>query len=219
MEIKLINLYDVYKKVADRHREQEKKGVSEETLEKSFLMKKAAKEILEKPTLKRVKEFSKLEDIWWRSPEVSEHSKFISLEFEDVIRSKCFYIEEPTFNRAQTGWSAEEGLVYCISSTSKSGQVKIGATTMDLRKRLKKLKNRYKYSELNIEFAYRTNKVSNLEKLVHKELSPFLVSGRTKGDSVEWYFVTPAKANLTLRKIANLENLHIEKIKLLDKII
>lgn len=215
----MLNLYDIYKKVADRHRRQERNGVTESTLQKSLMMKTAAKAILEKPTLKRVKEFEKAETLWWSCSDVPEYSKFISIDFEDAIRSKNFINTPPAINRAHNGWVAEEGVVYCISSPSRNGQVKIGATTMDLCQRLRKLKNRYKYSTINIEFAYKTNQVSILEGNAQDYLREFLVSGKTKQDSVEWFYVTPKKANLAIKKVANLNNISIEKLKIDKKII
>lgn len=211
----MTNLYDLYKKVSDRHRRiSEKVNVSEETLRLTEAMKSAAKSIIDKPTLKNVQSFRKAEWKWYKySPEVRVKTEFHADTFESVIRSKEYYIHKPYFSQSAFGWAKKDGTVYCLTSTSRPNQVKIGACSeMPLHDRLKKLKGRYHKDDiLTLEFAYDTNETSNLERALQNSLVHVTI--KTKGTSSEWYFATPNKAKKELLRIAKEHGYEVKKIR------
>ncbi len=99
-----INLYDIYKKVKSRNRNGENKSAN--TARKCELMIEYARLILDKPTLKNVKEFKRFENDWLGCDDVSSNAKQMANQFEDAIRSKNFYVKRPFFNRPHFGWNA-----------------------------------------------------------------------------------------------------------------
>ncbi len=209
-----INLYDIYKKVKSRERSCSNK--SGDTIFKCYLMIESARSILDKPTLKNVKAFKRLESDWSRCYDVSSNSIPMATQFEDAIRSTSFYVERPHFNRHHLGWNEGEGAIYCIGSPSKPSQVKIGATTMELYVRLRKMKTRYGYPSIKIYFAVETDHLSDFEDALHKAFSDNRVSGRVKEDSLEWFWTTPEEAFSAAKKIAKSNGFSFKKIKLID---
>lgn len=206
-----INLYDIYKKVKSRKRSCSNK--SGDTIFKCHLMIESARSILDKPTLKNVKAFEKLESDWYLCFDVSANAKSMADQFKEAIRSKNFYVERPVFNRPHLGWNPGEGILYCISAPSKPDQVKIGAVAaMDLYTRLKKFKNRYGYMAIKIHFAVETDDVGVLERAIENSFPR--VSGKVEDDSLEWFWATPEAAFSAAKKIAKSNGFSFKKIKL-----
>ena len=80
-----------------------------------------------------------------------------------------------------------EGWIYLAVSDDKSGQVKIGATTMPIWKREYSYNYRYGYS-IDILWKRRVSMPFTLETDLKEIFRSSLVSGLTDGDSNEWYF-------------------------------
>lgn len=210
----MINLYDIYKKVSDRHRRLEANAnISEGTLLLSEIMKETARAIIDKPTLKNVKMFRSAEMKWYKSPEIRVNTDLHAHTFESVIRSKKFTIKKPVFNQSKFDWDAKDGIVYCLTCSSKPDQVKIGGCSkMTLHERLLKLKNRYHKDDILIlEFAYKTNETAKLESEIQSELVQ--VSGRTKKSSKEWYLTTPSRAKKLLLSLSKENGFIVTKIR------
>lgn len=81
-----------------------------------------------------------------------------------------------------------EGYIYLFSSSSKPGQVKIGATYSDPFARSRRYASKFGYS-VSVEcYALVTNPFQAESHLANLFIN-FRVSGNTWGDSNEWYFI------------------------------
>jgi hypothetical protein len=183
--MKPVNLYDIYKQVKQRARTLK----SIETQCRAEVMINAAKLITTTPTLMQVAAFRKYEDQWLNSHDVSTAAKSMANKFEAAIISNNFVIERWPGNRRGTIIdSPDYGQIYCAKDGSKPGQLKIGVTTMKLSARLQKMQTRYGYENIQPLFVINVSKPYDIENYVQSKLRSVLVSGCTKGDSVEWYF-------------------------------
>lgn len=182
--MKPINLYDIYRKVSKRARIPKSAG----TQRLAEAMRLAADRIMDKPTLMMANEFREAEKKWHLCPDVSIKGTLLADQFEAAIRSKYFVSERSWFD--PRGRKQQDGLVYCVNSASKPGQLKIGFTTMKLKTRLQKMATRHGIREPRPLFAIGVSCPSEIEALAKKNLRESLVAGRTKGDSVEWYRTT-----------------------------
>ena len=183
--MKPVNLYDIYKQVKQRARTLK----SIETQRRAEVMIANAKLITETPTLKQVAAFRKTEDHWRCSYDVSANAKSMADQFETAIRSKYYVVTVWPGNRYTTIINPPaSGLIYCASEVTKPGQLKIGVTTMKLSSRLQKMQTRYGYKNIQPVFAIKASMPYDIENAVQNMLRSLLVSGCTKGDSVEWYY-------------------------------
>ena len=184
-----INLYDIYRKVYFRYHKAKEKSIYTQIFANS--MHDAAKAILEKPTIKSVKGFEKIESIYLICPGVRSGTKAIAFEFYAAIRSKNFYVKEHVpLNTHRNGKIVTKGWIYFFKSSDKPGQVKIGYTTQDVYLRMAQIRNREQLSDLGMHFYVSTNKTSELEDAIHSALKTDQVSGRVeKNKSKEWFYI------------------------------
>jgi hypothetical protein len=183
-----INLYDIYRKVYFRCHKAAKKSVYTQIFANS--MHDAAKAILEKPTIKSVKDFEKIESIYLICPGVRSGSTPIAFEFYAALRSKNYYVVGPHLNTHRNGKIVTNGWIYFLKSADKPGQVKIGFTTQDVYLRMAQIRNREQLSDLVMHFYVSTNKTSELEDAIHSALKTAQVSGRVeKNKSKEWFYI------------------------------
>lgn len=181
------NLYDIYKKVYIRNRDSINKSSLTQLYAESMAI--AAKGILEKITLKSVKNFEVIEKGYLSCVDVKATHP-IANDFYLAIRSKDFYVENPPINTFRTGRIATDGIVYFLKSSDKPRQLKIGYTTQDIYLRMNQIRNRHKLTDIDVHFYISTNKASELEGALHDSLKLARVSGRVeKNDSTEWFFI------------------------------
>jgi len=188
------NLYLIYRNVKQRVRPG-RSPKSTETQHKAAAMVEAAENLVLPgaiPTLKLVSKFRKAEDAWRNSYDVSASTKSLADQFEDAIRSGNYVIERPYVSifTDEGGYNPQSGLVYCAQSESKPGQLKIGVTTMKLKDRLQKMSTRYGIEEVRPLFTISVSSPAEIEMYAKAKLRDLLVTGCTKGDSVEWYYVS-----------------------------
>lgn len=90
-------------------------------------------------------------------------------------------------------WNSEDskGLIYILTSKSKQGLCKLGATTLSMQKRIHSYQSRYGYS---VEEYYSKEITSPLqfESILSKKMKEYRVSGNTNGESNEWYSCKPS---------------------------
>jgi len=84
------------------------------------------------------------------------------------------------------------GVIYLLSSPQKRGRLKLGATTLPIEKRIALFESKYGY-QVKLVAAKTVKNVFLLENMVSKNLDVYRISGRTEGDSNEWYAVSYAK--------------------------
>lgn len=100
------------------------------------------------------------------------------------------FVRKPTISILSAGFNPSSGLVYCATSASKSGQLKIGVTTMKLKTRLRKIAPRYGIAEVRPLFTISVDYPAEIEHHAQVKLRGCRVTGKTKNDSVEWYRTT-----------------------------
>jgi len=190
-----VNLYETYRKVKQRERNKKSTQLQKLNAEKATY---AAKQILESPTLKAVKNFRKLENEWLVN---SQSNLSIADEFETAIRAKNFEIFA-TYSSYETGYKPKVGILYCFASNDYPGMVKIGATTYSIENRLYDYQKRRKLQHLKVVIALETSDPSLKEKEIHDILHSKKVYPATIPKSNEWFKVTQKKAIEIIRQYA-----------------
>ena len=110
-------------------------------------------------------------------------------EMQSAVESGEYSIERPYAIRHRFDESNREGLIYVMTSTSRSGQAKLGATTQSMDQRLKSYQSKYQYS-VQAEKWKTVAKPFILEDEVARKISKYRVTGNTTGDSIEWYHLS-----------------------------
>ena len=110
-------------------------------------------------------------------------------EMQSAVVSGEYSINRPYAIRHRFDESNHEGLIYVMTSTSRSGQAKLGATTQSMDQRLKSYQSKYQYV-VQAEKWKNVAKPFVLENKVAQKLSKYRVTGNTTGDSIEWYHLS-----------------------------
>ena len=111
-------------------------------------------------------------------------------KMEDAVLSGEYTIERPYAIRHRFDRNNRKGLIYVMSANSRPGQVKLGATTLSIYKRLKCYENKYQYS-VKAEKWKTVLEPFVLENDIAKKINEYRVAGNTTGDSNEWYHLSP----------------------------
>ena len=90
-------------------------------------------------------------------------------------------------------WNSENrnGFIYILTSYSKKGQCKLGATTLSMQKRIYHYERRYEYS-VEEYFSKEISSPLQLELIVANKMKEHRVAGNTYRDSNEWYSCKPS---------------------------
>jgi len=86
----------------------------------------------------------------------------------------------------------KSGTIYVLSSPARPGQIKLGATTMNIFDRCAKYESKYGY-KVKPEKFMTVLKPFELENLVKQQAKENRVAGNAWGDSIEWYELPPMK--------------------------
>ena len=192
--MKIINLYETYRKVKQRARHSfgSQRKIAMQATE-------AAKLILESPTIKSVRAFKKFDNEWLIG--ARRNSISIADEFESAIRSKNYEIVKP-YSSFQTDWDPEIGFLYCFASNDYPGNVKIGATEDSMELRLNTYKARRKLNHLKVVIAVWTKFPARKEKKIHDILHPHKFYPPTIKKSNEWFQITQKRAKELITNLA-----------------
>jgi hypothetical protein len=106
-----------------------------------------------------------------------------------AVETGKYTIDRPYAIRHRFDENNREGLIYVMSSNSRPGQVKLGATTLSMHKRLKCYEAKYQYS-VQAEKWKTVLKPFVLENNIAEKISKHRVSSNTNGDSNEWYHLS-----------------------------
>ena len=110
-------------------------------------------------------------------------------EMQTAVETGKYTIDRPYAIRHRFDEDNREGLIYVMSSNSRPGQVKLGATTLSMHKRLKCYEAKYQYS-VQAEKWKTVLKPFVLENNIAEKISKHRVSSNTNGDSNEWYHLS-----------------------------
>ena len=113
-------------------------------------------------------------------------------ELELAVLSGNFTAKRPYQIRHKYEKQHLSGVIYLLSSPQKRGRLKLGATTLPIEKRIALFESKYGY-QVKLVAAKTVKNVFLLENMVSKNLDVYRISGRTEGDSNEWYAVSYAK--------------------------
>ena len=110
-----------------------------------------------------------------------------------------YSIDRPYAIRHRFDQSHKTGLIYVMTSPTRSGQSKLGATTLSIKKRMSCYQTKYQYP-VHAENWKQVEKPFEIEDLVSKVVREHRVSGQTSGDSIEWYHLSPEELWTTVLK-------------------
>jgi len=113
-------------------------------------------------------------------------------ELEVAVLSGRYTAKRPYQIRHKFEKQHLSGVIYLLSSPQRRGQLKLGATTLQIEKRIALFESKYGY-QVNLIAAKTVKNVFLLEDMASKSLDVYRVSARTLGDSNEWYAVSYAK--------------------------
>ena len=132
---------------------------------------------------------AKIQNIISLETELQFGLKCYGQEMQSAVVSGEYSINRPYAIRHRFDESNHEGLIYVMTSTSRSGQAKLGATTQSMDQRLKSYQSKYQYV-VQAEKWKNVAKPFVLENKVAQKLSKYRVTGNTTGDSIEWYHLS-----------------------------
>lgn len=158
----------------------------------------AARELMSSQTQSAARKFAEAERVW-----LNARPRFLEpmgQNFKDAIRSGNFVCNYRTVNNLNTGYDPPIGWIYLVTSTDRPSQVKIGCTTLELRRRLLKIRRLHEpkallYSARWVRFPAR------LEALLHSEFRKQRVAGNIAGASTEWFNVNAVEVEIKILRL------------------
>lgn len=115
--------------------------------------------------------------------------KFRGLDSQDMLdafETGNYSIDRPYAIRHRFNENIKSGLIYIMTSPTRLGETKIGATTLSVKERAKAYKSKYGYS-VDAQNWKKFSRPFELEAIMAKTLRQYRVLGNTSGDSIEWY--------------------------------
>ncbi len=181
------DLWKIYKAVKQRY----SRSVNPSQKCLAEVYKDAMKLVLSSPTIDNAFDFSEKEQQYLDHPNTRQNSKAYSHRVISALINNNFINSKPQINIGDlTGClpdrTPEDGYIYIAISDFRPNQLKIGYTTLPIKKRLQLYKSRYGYKLEAVHYA-QVEFPSKIEMHAQKRLSAFRVSGLTNGDSNEWY--------------------------------
>ena len=175
-----VNLFDIGKAFYQRSRRDPQSRIKEEAY-------KVSRELWEKHKTKKelLSIIARLKDLERKSPgvRVSQAEKA-----ELAVKSGEFFVSVP--HEISHRYNEQPGRVYIMTSESRPGECKLGATTMTMFQRCLAYHKKFGYRVTDV-FAFETDTPFGLERLVADRISELRVAGNVTGDSNEWYRIEP----------------------------
>lgn len=167
-----------YSRIEDEHQK-----------ELAWLAYESMKIVREDPSIENAQDFVDIEQDFLLHPKTRKNAVSYSERVYEAIKSNNFnYNSKPKINYAGNDKNApSQGYLYIANSDTRPGQIKIGYTTLPLRKREQKYKIRYGYSINITKFAF-VESPHKFEIELHRALRDLRVSGLEKQDSNEWFY-------------------------------
>jgi hypothetical protein len=175
-----VNLFDIGKAFYQRSRRDPQSRIKEEAY-------KVSRELWEKHKTKKelLSIIARLKDLERKSPgvRVSQAEKA-----ERAVKSGEYFVSVP--HEISHRYNEQPGRVYIMTSESRPGECKLGATTMTMFQRCLAYHKKFGYRVTDV-FAFETDTPFGLERLVADRISELRVAGNVSGDSNEWYRIEP----------------------------
>jgi hypothetical protein len=163
----------------------------------------AAHLLMSSQTLAKVQAFARLEKKW-----LSHRVLYldpVAPKFESAIRSGDFVCNYRTINNYNTGFNPEEGWLYLMTTTDRPGEVKIGCTINELRRRLLRIRRQHEPNAMLFSAKW-VRKPALLENILHTHYSLSRVAGNTSGASTEWFEFDEYKVERYINNIVTRES-------------
>lgn len=181
----MINLYDIKKKVKQRHKRNPN--------EFSEIYCQWIDYVIDCPTIESAYGFMESEE---RYLSLCERNQIrYGLQVLGAIEKSQFFIEPPHVKvPGRSTYDPSHGYVYLAISEQRPEEIKIGSTTQDPIKRVAQTKQRYGYSDYQCVYWIKVDCPARIERKLHEYFSLRLVNGMVFKDSKEWFFVTTHEA-------------------------
>jgi hypothetical protein len=118
--------------------------------------------------------------------------KRYGMEMQCAVNGGLYSIDRPYTVRHRFEEGNKAGLIYVLTSPSRVGQSKLGATWQSMQQRRASYQSKYQYS-VRAENWAEVEKPFGLEDKVARKIIAHRVTGNTSGDSIEWYYLSPEK--------------------------
>lgn len=122
---------------------------------------------------------------------ISNIRTYFSVQILNAVESGNYSLELPYVIQHTNRDAGKLGRIYIFTSETKKGQVKLGATTQNPRKRVSQYSLKYGY---NVNLYYCTPFLYapfSLEKSIAEEISHLRIAANNYDDSIEWYTIEP----------------------------
>jgi hypothetical protein len=177
----LWKIYKLVKQRAAKSNDEEQKYLAEMSVQ-------AMKMVRENPSVENAQEFAAVEQNYLNHWNTKSHAVSYSGRVINAIINNNYTDTKPKFNISPLGnRDPEQGFIYVACSDARPGQVKIGYTTMTIKKRMQLYQSQYGYSIEAAAFAW-AQYPARIEMEVHKKLKTLRVCGLENGDSNEWFY-------------------------------
>lgn len=200
------DLWQITKLVKQRY----SRTKDEHQKELAWLAYQSMKIVREDPSIENAQKFVDIEQDFLFHPKTKTNAVSYSERVFEAIKSNNFnYDSKPNINFAGNDTNApDKGYLYIACSDIKPGQIKIGYTTLTLRKREQKYKIRYGYSINITDYAF-VEFPHKFEIELHRALTLLRVSGFESQESNEWFYCDKDEVIDFINTIAVNENLSI----------
>ena len=175
----LWKIYKAAKQRFNRSNNIDQKHFAEKSVE-------AIKIVLENPTVENALKFASAEQEYLNHWSTKTSVVSYSGRVVDSIRNNNFTSSKPKLNLPGFGDHPAEGFIYIATSDTRLSQIKIGYTTLPLKKRMQLYRTRYQYLIKPEAYAWVQNP-AKIEKILQEKLKELRVCGLENGDSNEWY--------------------------------
>ena len=179
-----MDLYKTYKLMKQRAKRRPHDIVSQElckTARTIFYVDGKKQEILQ--TISKIKSLEE---------RLSLGLKRYGMEMQCAVNSGRYSLDRPYPVRHRFKEGNKKGLIYVMTSPSRLGQSKLGATSQSMQQRLASYQSKYQYS-VRAENWAEVAKPFGFEDEIARKIKAHRVTGNTSGDSIEWYHLSPEK--------------------------
>ena len=189
-----MDLYKTYKALKQRANRHPQDWLSQEisnTARSIFYVDGKKKDVLNR--------ISKIKSLKKKLP--SKYKRY-GAEMLCAVNKGEYSTDRPYAIRHRFDQSHKTGLIYVMTSPMRSGQSKLGATTLSIKKRMSCYQTKYQYP-VHAENWKQIEKPFEIEDLVSKVVRDHRVSGNASGDSIEWYHLSSEELwNLVLQTLS-----------------
>jgi hypothetical protein len=164
--------------------------------------KEAARLVADTESLAAVDVLRYWENLWLSQPDVKSRISCAD-RFENALISGIYTNKKPPVLAGDFGRNPIFGSVYVALWSGRPDEVKVGATSMDIEKRLNKFRQRYGVA-IELHEKFDTLYPFKVEMFFQKTFQIFRVRTNAHGESNEWYKMKAGTAIFYLREMSRI---------------